>query len=79
MAEFAELFDQDEEILGKVQQIFTAVGELLQERVSQKMEAAFSDRTKIEDEFQGYGSEETMRLCEFTVGFLQELMVNFGN
>ena len=43
------------------------------------MEEMFNDKTKIEDDFQGYGSEETQRMCEFSVNFLENLMVTYGN
>lgn len=43
------------------------------------MDGMFEDKTKIEDEFQGYGSEETQRMCEFSFMFLQELMVTYGS
>jgi hypothetical protein len=39
----------------------------------------FNDKQKIEDEFQGFGSEENQRLCEFSFNYLQELMVNYAN
>ena len=39
----------------------------------------FNDKQKIEDDFQGFGSEENQRLCEFSFNYLQELMVNYAN
>ena len=38
----------------------------------------FEDKYHIEDEFQGYGSEETQRLCEFAYNAIHELMISFG-
>ena len=51
IAEFAELFDQDADVLKIVQEIFTTVLGLINERVDLKAKDAFSDKAKIEDEF----------------------------
>ena len=77
--EFAEVFAEDEAVIKRLETIHGVVGERIEERMLGKMQAMFSDKTKIDDEAQGFGSEETMRLCEFTFNFLQELMVNYGN
>ena len=77
--EFAEVFAEDATVIGRLGEILGVVGELIEERMLGRMQAMFSDKTKIEDEAQGDGSEETMRLCEFSFNFLQELMVNYGN
>ena len=79
IVEFAEVFSEDEEILNKIGAIFDEVGERIKERISVKIEGMFNDKQKIEDDFQGFGSEENQRLCEFSFNYLQELMVNYAN
>ena len=76
--EFAEVYDQSEETLAKFQEIFTVVLNLIETRLIKKVKAMFEDKWHIEDEFQGYGSEETQRLCEFAYNAIHELMITFG-
>ena len=38
----------------------------------------FEDKYYIDDEFQGYGTEETQRLCEFAYSAIYELMITVG-
>ena len=37
-----------------------------------------ASKDDIEDDFQGYGSEETLRLCEFLYNCIHELLITFG-
>lgn len=79
ISEFAELFEQDSAVISLLEEIVETNGELIQERLGEKLRQMFSNKARIEDEFQGFGSEETLRLCEFNFNFYQELMVNYGN
>ena len=56
----------------------TVVLGLIEARLLKKVKAMFEDKYHIDDEFQGYGSEETQRLCEFAYNAIHELMITFG-
>jgi hypothetical protein len=70
VAEFAEVFGEEEDVILKFYAIFKVVCELITSRLGKKVDDMFKDKTKIDDEFLGYGSEETQRMCEFVVNFL---------
>lgn len=54
-----------------------AVANFLRERLENRINELF-DKQKLEDEFQGYGSKDTLRISEFTFNFLQELMITYA-
>lgn len=50
-AEFSEIFDQDEDVLEKIQNIFQTVLDLIFDRLSVKAQQMFNDKTRIDDDF----------------------------
>ena len=64
--------------MGKFQEIFTVVLDLIETRLMKKVRSMFEANYNIDCEFQGYGSEETQRLCEFAYNAVYELMITFG-
>ena len=44
--------------------------ELINDRLLKKTKQMFTDKTQIDDEYQGYATEETQRLCEFAYNFI---------
>ena len=78
-SEFAEVMDQEASVLKKMKEVFEICGELLNERLGGRFEEMLRDKSKIEDTFQGFGTEETQRLVEFLYLFMQEVLVNYGN
>ena len=77
-AEFAEVYNQQEDVLGKFLEIFNTVLNLIEKRMLKKVRNMLASKDDIEDDFQGYGSEETQRLCEFVFNGIHELMITFG-
>ena len=64
--------------MGKFQEIFSVVLNLIESRLIKRVKSMFDDKWHIDDDFQGYGSEETQRLCEFAYTAIHELMITVG-
>ena len=65
-------------MLGKFHEIFETVLGLIEKRLMKKVKMMLETKDDIDDDFQGFGSEETQRLFEFAFNAIHELMISFG-
>ena len=77
-AQIAEIYNQQEDVLAKFQEIFNTALDLIEQRMLKKVRGMLASKDDIEDDFQGHGSEETLRLCEFVYNGIHELNITFG-
>ena len=55
-AEFVEVFEDDESVLEKMKLIFDEISSLIKEGLVKKVSDMLEDKSKIEDNFKGFGS-----------------------
>lgn len=78
-SELATIFSQDKPCIEKMMEIFDTTSALIDQRINQRVEEMLEDKDKIEDDFGGFGTEETQALAEFSHSFVQELLAKYGN
>jgi len=62
-----------------MKEIFNETSSLIKVGLGKKVSDMFEDKSKIEDNFKGFGSEETFELVQFNFKFVREALVYYLN
>ena len=72
------IFDEGPEVMTQLKKILDLASEVITGRIKDRFDEMLNDKNTIADaNWQGFGSEESLKLSEFLITFWTELIITF--